>query len=68
MSDWRSKMKSYIKPVLLSSVLYSKNEAENTIFPSTGALTGAVSMVARSAARSNALEKDLKPLQKVENK
>ena len=54
-------MKKYVKPALLNNAEFSYKQ-EN-IFPSVGAITGAMSMLARSAAKVDTNEKRLLSLQ-----
>lgn len=56
-------MKAYTAPKLLSICEYSKTT--ESILPSIGALSGAASMLARSAAKSSAREKTYSRLQKI---
>lgn len=56
-------MKAYTTPKLLSICECAKTT--ESILPSIGAVTGAASMLARSAAKSSAREKTYSRLQKI---
>lgn len=58
-------MKKYIKPSVFE---ICEAKSMDSAFPSVGAVTGAASMLARSAAKSSAQEKPCKPLQSNEQK